>query len=162
MNGGAVIDVLDISSLAAFSSRTAVKSCTISVYTSYKARYSYLFLLVSDMFGMISVHFGLSPTDAGLQPSYTFHDSIGVTVLLYVVFILQPQRICQVSPDLLKLWGGNIRHGTIYHYYCYNDYIQEPQKSLNLYSPLHFTHTSCTKQEKAVISRRTAHSGNFL
>jgi hypothetical protein len=71
MDGGAVI--VD---LAVFTLRTGAKSCSTSVYTPYRALYSWFpfrswwrFLLVSAMFWTIRVHVGISPTDAGVQPA---------------------------------------------------------------------------------------------
>jgi hypothetical protein len=62
--------------LPALSLRTSFKSCSTSVYTPYSEPYScfpcriwWRFLLVSAMFWTIRVHFGLSPTDAGVHPT---------------------------------------------------------------------------------------------
>jgi hypothetical protein len=72
--GGAVRVVLAVSSLAALSLRTAVKSCSTSLYTTYRAPYSrfpfrswWIFLLVSAMFWTIIIHFEISPTDGGVH-----------------------------------------------------------------------------------------------
>jgi hypothetical protein len=76
-------------------------------------------------------------------------------MLLYGVLIFQPQRFNQVRRELLKFWGGYISHNMSYHYYYYNNYLQEPHKVLELHSQAaDFTHTGCTKQERSVSSVR--------
>jgi hypothetical protein len=71
MDGGTLIVVLAVWTLAALCLRTAVKSCSTSEYILYRALYSrfpfrswWRFLLVFAMFWTTGVHFGIPPTDA--------------------------------------------------------------------------------------------------
>jgi hypothetical protein len=98
--------------------------CSTFVYTPYRTLYSCFpfrswrkFLLVSTMFWTIRVHFGLSPTNAGVHPA---RQAMAVSTprtrsmtasrvrMLFGVFLFQPQGQNQVWPELIKFWGRYI------------------------------------------------------
>jgi hypothetical protein len=127
-----------------------------ALYSCFPLRSWWRFLLVTAMFCMIRVHFGLSPTYAGVHPAKramavstprTCFMTASVSGSCCMVFSHSNLR------DLVRFgqsfWNSGVGTLAMVRVTTTFNYTQEPHKALDLHRSADFTHIGCTKQEKA-------------
>jgi hypothetical protein len=100
---------------------------------------------ISNLRRLTQGHIPLGGDNGDDWPTYTFHDSIDIRMLLYGVLMLQRKRFNQVWLELPKLLGRCISHNRFPTTIDVTvNYIQELQRTIGLHGSAARAQTSLT------------------